>query len=301
MYSECISRSSSHACSSISGRPHRSNAATPRLAQQCRSTAQPSDSFHAAPWALMGRVISEDSLDLWQGAREALVARAVAKNCGDLTDQELSDRLRALANVVPTLADRFLLLRADLLTELVGDVGAVAQKMVSSPLHCQRKARSLLGCSFLSPLLSCLFLGCWLSDGCYKSNTQTHIFPSKNKTQLQLKLWFPSADLGELVSRRPSLLTAEEFERIPAARQQLLALFPEPAALSSSSSSSSSTGSGSTSSESQPRTISSSPLSSPSSSSVVDGLVTEQPLVLVEDLKEIMSELARCEACLDDG
>jgi hypothetical protein len=41
--------------------------------------------------------------------------------------------------------------------------------------------------------------------------------------QVQLRLWFPQADLGQLLGSRPSLLSEEEFSRIPAARQQLLA------------------------------------------------------------------------------
>jgi hypothetical protein len=45
----------------------------------------------------------------------------------------------------------------------------------------------------------------------------------RRSPQLQLKAWFPSADLGQLLGRRPSLLTAEEFSRIPGARRQLLA------------------------------------------------------------------------------
>ena len=41
--------------------------------------------------------------------------------------------------------------------------------------------------------------------------------------QVQLRLWFPTADLGQLLSRRPSLLTWQEFDRIPTTRLQLLA------------------------------------------------------------------------------
>ena len=41
--------------------------------------------------------------------------------------------------------------------------------------------------------------------------------------QLALKAWFPGADVAQMVGRRPSLLTAEEFARVPAARRQLLA------------------------------------------------------------------------------
>lgn len=78
----------------------------------------------------MGRVVTEDRAGLWQGAREALVARAVAERCGGLDDAELAARLDAIANLAPALSGRLLLLRADLLAEVVADPGAVADKMV---------------------------------------------------------------------------------------------------------------------------------------------------------------------------
>ncbi|KAI8476739.1 MAG: hypothetical protein J3K34DRAFT_222803 [Monoraphidium minutum] len=164
----------------------------------------------SAPWALMGRVVREESLGLTQAAREALVARAVAERCGGLSEAELRERLEALAALVPSLAGRLLLLRADLLGELVGDVGAVAAKM------------------------------------------------------LQLKAWFPTADLAELVGRRPSLLSAAEFGRVGAARRQLLARFPDPGG----------GGAG-------------------AASAAVDRLVTAQPLLLVEDVEALLAELER--------
>ncbi|KIZ04667.1 glycogen operon protein GlgX [Monoraphidium neglectum] len=167
--------------------------------------------------------------------REALVARAVAERCGGLSDEELADRLQALGNLLPTLRGRLLLLRADLLAELAGDVGAVAKKLV------------------------------------------------------QLRLWFPQADLGQLLGSRPSLLSEEEFSRIPAARQQLLARYPDPGSTHGSADSPCAcTAEGGSAIGGHGR---GGGAEGSACSSVVDALVTRQPLLLVEDLEELLSEL----------
>ncbi|GBF89686.1 hypothetical protein Rsub_02856 [Raphidocelis subcapitata] len=198
-----------------------------------------------APWALMGRVVREEQLGLWQGAREALVARAVAQRCG-LSDAELAARLQPLSNLLPTLADRLLLLRADLLAELAGDVAAVAHKM------------------------------------------------------LLLKAWFPTADVGAMVGRRPSLLTSEEFDRIPSARRQLLARYPDPSGGGSSSTgggggsgSASSSGGDDGSGGGGSGSGSGSGDDALGTSAAVDALVCQQPLLLCEDLEALLAELQR--------
>ncbi len=84
-------------------------------------------------------------------------------------------------------------------------------------------------------------------------HTHSSNFPCH--TQVQLRLWFPSANLTQLLDRRPSLLLEEEWAAVPAARQQLLAMF--------------------------------------GSQGSVDDLVTRQPLLLCEDVAELVGELER--------
>lgn len=45
--------------------------------------------------------------------------------------------------------------------------------------------------------------------------------------QIQLREWFPAANLGMLLARRPTLLTAAEWGGVAAARDKLHAMFPE--------------------------------------------------------------------------
>ncbi|PNW80289.1 hypothetical protein CHLRE_08g385600v5 [Chlamydomonas reinhardtii] len=71
---------------------------------------------------------------------------------------------------------------------------------------------------------------------------------------IQLREWFPAANLGMLLARRPTLLTAAEWGGVAAARDKLHAMFPEGG---------------------------------------VDDLVTRQPLLLVEDVDELVGELER--------
>lgn len=94
--------------------------------------------------------------------------------------------------------------------------------------------------------------------------------------QLRLKQWFPGADVGAVVGRRPSLLGAEEFARVPAARAALLAHFGGQDGGGGGQDGSAGGGG-----------------DSGGSSAVVDALVTEQPLLLVDDVGEVLAELRR--------
>lgn len=191
------------------------------------AAAKPSMPSTTPPWALMGRVVREESV--WEmpgGARDTLVARAVAERCGGLGDDDLAARLAALGNVVgPSLAGRLLALHVDLLAELASDVGAVAARVVA------------------------------------------------------LKEAFPTADVAAIVGRRPQLLGAAEFARVPAARAALLALYGG--------------GGGEGGGGVEGQEASAASAAAAAAGSVVDGLVERQPLLLVEDLDELLAELER--------
>jgi hypothetical protein len=225
---------------------------------------------------------------------------------------------QALGALLPDLRDRLLLLRADLLAELVADVTGVAAKMVrggADPAGCRSRRNG----GRAGPAGSrCLLIGASASRAMPGSPPPPHVLPQNPasgpracRRQLQLKEWFPSADLGQLLSRRPSLLTAEEFARVPSARAQLLARYPCERSSSSGEGGSSGAGESSGSGGSGASSNSSGSCRSggesssgggggggggpagAATSSTVDYLVTQQPLLLVEDVEEVLAELSR--------
>jgi hypothetical protein len=98
---------------------------------------------------------------------------------------------------------------------------------------------------------------------------------------LRLRLWFPMADLGRVVGRRPSLLGADEWARVPRARRQLLRRFGGSGGGEGNDGSSDDDSDSANEGEGRP-------------SPVVDELVTRQPALLAEDVDALLEELARC-------
>ena len=91
--------------------------------------ASPSLRDTAAPWEL-GFQLSERSDFLWNdGLKARLVTRAAGTAAG-MTDEEMTDRLRRLANILPDLGPRIPTLDPKLLARLTSDLDGVASRLV---------------------------------------------------------------------------------------------------------------------------------------------------------------------------
>eukprot|EP00798_Chlamydomonas_sp_ICE-L_P028411 gene28411-31551_t len=136
------------------------------------------------PWALMGRVIQEESIPLGSSERRALILSAATAKSG-LSEEEFDNRVKALLQLLPNIgdemallqllpdiADRLLVLKPDLLIALCLATNRIAERMIKLKI----------------------------------------MFPSANSSSMiKLKIMFPSANCSSMVSKRPDMLLDSEW------------------------------------------------------------------------------------------
>jgi hypothetical protein len=112
----------------------------PKLPPKSSSTATTTSSIlsggtskNVAPWALMGRVISEDKIRplMNQDSIQQGLIRSAAAQASNLEIEDFETRLADLLIVMPFLQPRLVRMKPALLAGLAADVGKTAERMVT--------------------------------------------------------------------------------------------------------------------------------------------------------------------------
>eukprot|EP00775_Hariotina_reticulata_P008155 gene8155-8348_t len=125
--------------------------------------------------------------------------------------------------------------------------------------------------------------------------------PGVAQKLIRLRLLFPVADLAQMISRRPTLLLEEEFQQIEPARVKLLLrLAPNPGSPADAAAVASPPANVLGTRMTAPSTSASSTTSADAGrASLLDGLVSRQPLLLVENVDQLLDELERLLPAVD--